>query len=359
MKKQLIVLLILCICLLCACNSSNSKKRIIGHVITASSGTDSESTPFVIVTNEGKEIAIVMDTKTFVMTLIDGIDVESFRSGKTLDVMITAECDPFSSSLTTEEGKQIKAYKAKNIQIDAFLTKDALKLADGRSIDIWNYSDMTVYQQNDKTELLVVRDTSGPDNVFIDGIEGFNNLGEEAQANIQSYYKKQGLLYDVNIELEKVYTYYKNTKNKSKFSSYTLSQEISPTFSNEKVMFFLTSLMIPKDANHVYNEIRLGAAFNRETGKHISNWELFSCSVEEAKQTILDLSNITDPVLRAEMETVLRPEYIILYTDNLEVYFPEGTLPSQEYGYILALDYDKDLCKILNDWVIPNEQTQR
>lgn len=350
MKKRLIVLLILCICLLCACNS---KKTIIGQVITASSGTDSESTPFVILTNEGKEIGIVMDTETFVMTLIDGVDVGSFKSGKTVDVMITAECDPFSSSLTTEKGKKIKAYKAKNIQIDALPTRDALKLADGKSIDIWNHSGMTVYQLNDETELLVVQDPSGPDNVSVVGIEGFENLGEEAQSNIRSYYNKQGLLYDVNIELEKAYTYYKNTENKSKFSSYTISQDISPTSSNEKVMFFLTSLKFPIDANHVYNEIRLGAAFNRETGKHISNWELFSCSEEEAKQAILDLSGITDPVMRAEMETALKPEYIILFTDNLEVYFLEGTLPSQEHGYILALDYDEDLCKILNDWAIP------
>ena len=172
------------------------------------------------------------------------------------------------------------------------------------------------------------------------------------QSNILSYYINQGLLYDVNIELERAYTDYKNTENKSGFSSYFLLQDSAPASSNEKVMYFLTSVTFPIDGNHGY-EMRLGAAFNRETGKHICNWELFSCSEEEVKQAILDIAGITDTVLRAEMEAAFKFEHIILFTDNLEVSFPAGTLPSQEHGYFLGLDYDDDLCKILNEWAIP------
>lgn len=349
MKKRLIVLFVLCICLLCACNS---EQTITGQVITASSGTDTESAQFVILTNEGKEIGIVMDTETFVATWLDGVDVENFKSGKVVDVMIAVECDRSSSSLTTEDGKEIKAYTANDIRITALLTRDALKLADGESIDIWNHFNRTVYQLNDGTELLCVQDPSGPNNAYVGGIESFDNLDEAAQSNVLSYYINQGLLYDVNIELERAYTDYKNTENKSGFSSYLLSQDIAPASSNEKVMYFLTSVMLPIDGNHGY-EIQLGAAFNRETGKHISNWELFSCSEEEVKQAILDIAGITDPILRAEMEAAFKPEHIILFTDNLQVSFPEGTLPSQEHSYILGLDYDDNLCKILNEWAIP------
>lgn len=56
--------------------------------------------------------------------------------------------------------------------------------------------------------------------------------------------------------------------------------------------------------------------------------ELFSCSEEEAKKAILDIAGIRDPILREEIEAAFKPEYIILFTDNLEVSFPAETLPS-------------------------------
>lgn len=349
MKKRLIVLLVLCIFFLCACNS---EQTIDGQVIETSFNPDTKSTQFVILTNEGKEIGIVMDTETSVMTWVDGVDVDNFKSGEVVDVMVTAKYDRSSSSLTTGDGKDIKSYTAHDIRITAFLTRDALKLADGKSIDIWSHSGRTVYQLNDGTELLDIRDPFGPNNVYVGGIESFDDLDESAQSNVLSYYANQGLLYDVDIELERAYTNYKYTENKSDFSSLFLSQDIAPTSSNEKVMYFLTSITLPIVGNHGY-EMRLGAAFNREEGKHISNWELFACSEEEAKQAILDIAGISDLVLRAEMEAAFKPEYIILFTDNLEVSFPVETLPSQEHGYILVLDFDDDLSKILNEWAIP------
>ena len=348
MKKQFIILLMLCISLLCACSS---EKIITGQVIAVSSETD-ESTQYVILTKEGKEIGIKMNAETFVSTWIDEFQVESFKSGKIEDVMITVKCDNSSSSLIPEEGKGIKAYIANDIQITAILTRDVLKLSDGKSVDKWNYFGNTVYQLNNGDELLSVQEPSGPNNVEVMGIEGFDDLGKVAQSNILSYYIERGLLYDVNIELEKAYSDYKNTENKSEFRAYFLSQDIAPASSNEKIIYFLTSVMYPIDKNHGY-EMRYGAAFNKETGEHISNWKLFSCSEEDVKQTILDIAGITDIVLRAEMEASFQPEHIILFTDNLEVSFPAGTLSSHENSYILGLDYDNDLSKILNEWAIP------
>ncbi|GAU79654.1 hypothetical protein [Fusibacter sp. 3D3] len=236
--------------------------------------------------------------------------------------------------------------------VTADLTKDVLKLADGKSIDQLNYFNRTVYQLEDGTELLSVQAPSGPNNVYVGGIESFDDLGEAAQAQVLSYYNNQSLLYDVNIELERAYSNYKNAENKSEFSAYFLSQNIAPTSSNKKVMYFLTSAMLPIEGNHGY-EIRLGAAFNRETGEHIGNWELFSCTEEEAKQAMLDIAGIIDPVLRAEMEAAFKPEQIILFTDHLEISFGEGTLPSQVQSTLLALDFEDDLCEILNEWSIP------
>lgn len=54
------------------------------------------------------------------------------------------------------------------------------------------------------------------------------------------------------------------------------------------MIYFLTSVTLPINGS-VATEVRLGAAFDRETGEHLSPWDLFACSEEEARQTLLDL----------------------------------------------------------------------
>lgn len=46
---------------------------------------------------------------------------------------------------------------------------------------------------------------------------------------------------------------------------------------------------------------------------------------------------------------------VVLFSSNLEVSFPKGTLPSKEHSYTLVLDYDDALYKILNEWAIPKQ----
>ncbi len=234
------------------------------------------------------------------------------------------------------------------------LSEISLNLSDGTNVDVIKNSGSISYLLSDGTELLRVKNPSGPDNVIVGGTDNFIDLSETAQANVLAYYSKQGLLYDVNEVLEEAYTEYQNTENKDDFSSYMLSQEISPSASNERVLYFRTSVFLPIDSQNG-QEVHLGAAFDRETGSHIDNWELFSCSEEEVKQTLLDIAQIKNSPLREEMEAVFSPEYLTFFADNLEISFPAGTLPSQENCYILGLDYDKELCRILNDWAIPQQ----
>lgn len=347
--KKLFALLVLCICLLSSCNG---KQTINGQVISALSGSDTETVQLVIRDNSGKEIGIVMDAETFVIPLIDDVDDKNFKKGDITDVYIRAECSRFGSSFTGEDGKKLKAYKARYIYIDGILTRNALHLADGSNIDILKHSDSVIYQLNDGTKLLRVQNPHGPENVYTAGVENFDVLSETAKSNILLYYNNLGPLYDVNAELERAYADYRNTQNKPEFNPYFLSQETAVISSNDKVMYFLTSVTLPVYGNHVH-ELRLGTAFDRETGEYISNWDLFSCSEEEAIKAIFDIAGITDFALRAEMEAAIRPEYIILFQSNLEVTFPRGSLPSQENTYALALDYNDDLRNILNDWAIP------
>lgn len=65
----------------------------------------------------------------------------------------------------------------------------------------------------------------GPDNVYVGGIENFDALEENTQKKVLAYYEEQGLLYDIDSELERAYADYK--ENPSGFHSYSLSQSIS------------------------------------------------------------------------------------------------------------------------------------
>lgn len=234
------------------------------------------------------------------------------------------------------------------------LPETSLNLSDGTNVDIIKNSGSISYMLSDGTELLRVKNPSGPDNVIVGGTANFNDLSETAQASVLAYYSRQGLLYDANEVLEQAYADYQHTENKDEFTAYMLSQEISPSASNERILYFITSVYFPIDSQNG-QEVRLGAAFDRETGNRINNWELFSCSEEEAKQTLLDIAQIKNSPLREEMESAFSPEYLTFFADNLEISFPAGTLPSQENCYILGLDYDKELCRILNDWAIPQQ----
>lgn len=351
MKKILLAFLFVCVGLLYGCNG---EKAVSGQVIEFSNESDSDYTKFTILTNDGEKIGILMDGQTFVWSpLIDKIDVDAFKNGDLAGVMVSAECIGSSDSMTTSDGSKIKAYIAKKIEISA-VTENSINLSDGTDVAIWESFDFMSYQLGDGTELLRVQSAFGPDNVYVGGIENFDDLSENVKSKILTYYAAQGLLYDVNAELERAYADYQHTENKDKFSPYRLEQDTSLIASNEKVLYFMTSVYLPvtgKSGEEV--EMRLGAAFERETGEYIDTWDLFSCSEEEAKQTLLDLAQITNPTLRAEMEAAFASEYLILFPDNLEVSFPAGTLPSQEYSNILGFDYDKKLCQILNEWAIP------
>ena len=132
-----------------------------------------------------------------------------------------------------------------------------------------------------------------------------------------------------------------------------MRQEITPSASNDTAVSFITTVTLPVNGQEA-KELRLGAVFNRETGAVYSNWDLFRLSEDAARQWLLDAPGTVSPALRKEMEAALRPEYILLFPDHLEISYPQGTLPSQEYSYSIGLDYDEKLLAVLQPWAVPD-----
>jgi hypothetical protein len=232
--------------------------------------------------------------------------------------------------------------------------KKVITFSDGESADLWrpDYSNRDIYKLSDGTVLLTVQDTVGPGNVYVGGVESFDDLSDAAKKAVSAFYEKQGLLYDTRSELKNAYAEYLACKESgTEYHERHITQDIAPTASNDTIMCFQTSVILPTKGDEV-QELRLGASFDRNTGKALGNWDLFALPEAEARQRLLDAFDV-EPALRAEMEAALKPEYITLFPESLSVTFPQGTLPSQEHAYGFGLKYNK-LKDVLHPWAIPN-----
>ena len=190
--------------------------------------------------------------------------------------------------------------------------------------------------------------------MHVGGVEGFDQLSAPAREAVASYYAEQGLLYNVEEVLERAYADYRD--GGEDFSAYLVEQSVSPSASNERLMYFTTTVFCSIDSGTA-EETSLPAVFDRETGEKLDIWFLFAVPEEEARAALVDRMADGDSVLRMEMQAALRPEYITFHSDRLDITFPRGTLPSQEHSAGWGLDY-QELDGLLQPWAIPEEPEQ-
>lgn len=100
---------------------------------------------------------------------------------------------------------------AREIQITGARREQGITLSDGTAGEIWDTAFFgTNYILPDGTELLRENRPSGPQNVHVGGVEGFDQLSAPAREAVASYYAEQGLLYNVEEVLERAYADYRD-----------------------------------------------------------------------------------------------------------------------------------------------------
>lgn len=347
MKKAL-PLLILCALLLTAC-SSGGTHGVSGKVVELNTGP--EGLESFVMDSNGELLGVTLTDGTYVKSWLDALSAEDFLSGSAPDAAVTVYFGGPKSSLVTGSGEEIKSHEAEAVYLTGFLRPDAVTLADGTELGVWQYEHATAYAAEDGTELLKVAEPVGPEYTFS------SNLGETAQANITAWFEARGVLYDEQAELERAYAAWLEAGDASDFQTWGLSQRIVPTALSEGVAYFLTTVERPV-GNFVMEQQRIGSAFDRETGEYIEAWELFTCPPDEAVRRILDLSELTEPEQRAEMEAAFEPECLTFFDDRLEVSFDRGVLPSCETGFTLALDLDEDVLPLIQPWAVPQKGSE-
>lgn len=355
MKKLL--MLALTLLLLTAC--SDSHNFLSGEVSDVRT-ENGEIVSFVLTDADGKRTGVLVPEDAHFTSRTD-LDPDAEKDLLLFGqpgTSVRVEYNGGKTKLTTDSGEKLPAYTAWFVAVDGYLEPDAAALQDGTPLDLFHWTSGTSYRLKDGTDLLYVWDYVGPENNIVAGQTTYADLSETAQQAVSAYYEKRGMLYAVEEELEKSYANYQ-TRSPNKPTP-SVGQEVSLQSSSQRVAYFLTTVHTPihGDGSATMEELRLCDAFDRETGEHIEGWDLFTCPPGDVARALLDLAQITEQPLRAEMEAALRPEYLVFFPGNIEGWFPRGALPSQSTSFGFGLDYTDGLKAILQPWAVPVAEPQ-
>lgn len=363
MKRILVLTLALLLALgLTACQDGMSVSGFLTEVRTDENG----DLTALILERDGQRTGVLVAEKTGVWPRGVGSwtgeeAMEAFRKDLRPGNELSAWCYPRKEKLETAEGERIPAYWGQSIHITGILKRNALTLRDGTVIDIMeedSYGGRRAYRLPDGTELLRVDNNGGPENHYVGGVENFDDLSEAAKEKVRAYYEDQGPLFDEGEELEKSYAAYRALGEE--FESDWVQQDVTPTASNEKIMYFVTSLRLPQEhGGRTSYEHQFGGAFDRETGEKLSNWDLFGVPEEEVRRRLPELCGwVDEPELRRAMSRALDPEGFVFFPEHVSVDFPPGTLPGEENGYFISLDYKEAPEGFFQPWAVPQGRSE-
>ena len=346
------IIIILSVLLFFCCSKREADLRVSGNVLEFIFNED-DQVSIVIVQSEDKKIGVKITQDTYIYTWFDESLVEDFQTGRVKDIVIFVDHKETAMRMETKAGEQITAYEAKQIHIRGYKDEEPYILMDGTLVDVWHHTDATHYKLENEVTLLNVADPLGPESIYVSDAESLEDLSENAQAKVIEYYQNRGLLYNEFEILEKAYQEYLESDKKSEFRTWMIRQETFPIASNDKTIYFMTTVVIPTEDSFGY-EKRMGEAFNKETGEYISNLDLFSCKQDEVLKNLLMISGDSDPKLLKELEQVFDPQSIILFPNALELSFQQSDSGNYEYMHLIGVDYDEKLLEILHSWAVPD-----
>lgn len=327
-------------CALAALLLAGCSERTYTGTLTAPG--DETARTFTLQGNEGTVFSVKVAEDVPVVAWPEGAEPGDLYSGNWPALRLSVK------GRTSLFGKPV-SLTASSVQIDAVQQPEGLALADGTSLSVWQASFDREYCAPDGTVLLEERLGSEA----ADALENAAGLTEEAKGNILAFYEAQGILYDLPAQLEKAWAAYNESEG---FDLYTLGQEVNLCAQNDSTLWLVTTVTLPL-GGRVVTEEPLCAAFDKATGEALTAEELFTCTGDELAAALLDAAGITDEPRRSEMLTAFDESRVVFRGEVLEVFFPDGAVPSEETALILGLDYTDEVKALLQPRALPQKTT--
>lgn len=356
MKLHAVLVIVLLCSIVLVCQMIFQEDRNVRGVVVEIQTREDRTLASFVLEQDGKRTGVIMTENTHAWPR-ERVSWQSYEELRQLfqeelliDTAVSAWCSPFRTKMETAEGP-ITAYRAKSMNIDGWLERNALTLRDGTAVDVL-HSDLKapwIYRLPDGTELLWVREPSDDlASACVNGDEVFGAMSDKARKKILDYYAEQKPLYDEREELEKCYAEWRELGEE--FSPGYIQQNVWLKAYNEKVLYFETLAALPGGGNA---DISLGAAFDRESGEKLDFRQVFAVPEEEVCRRLAEW--VYDESLWAEMAEVLKPEWIVVSEEGLTVQFPAGTLPKYwDQAYRIWVGPEKVMeAELLQPWAIP------
>lgn len=337
-RTAIVFLVLICAVMITGCTEETICGEVTGVKTDAQTGVFS----FVLTQDDGEPVTVVTDQDTHIFSWLDEVSESDFRAGAMEGIFVSVAGRVSNSNM-----------KAMEVQIDGLRMRDVYTLEDGVQIDLMIGPSHSIFCLEDGTELLMVQNTIGPDNVYSGTGESLDALSQEAQQKIKEYFDAQGILYDIYETLENAYDAYYILKDD--YTACMLSQEMAPTASNDEVIYYITVVTTPDDGTYGHAELRLGAAFNKETGQAISASELFTCEPDALIERFAEICKVDDEALIAEMKANFKLEYVVFFPNGIEITFPAEALPEYGISFGMGFDYSQEVRALLQPWAVPKD----
>ena len=287
----------------------------------------------------GKDDIVLADENTMVYSF-SGIE-DGLLSGELIKPYITAY-----DLKRTPDGSY-----SKRIYVESVILPEPYVLKDGTELTIRKDYTHTTYFSPEGIDILWEQEPVGPHNVSVGGLPTFDTLNSQTQEQILSYYEDMGILYDLDAELEFAWQCYQEAEEKPMFQAHHLSQDISPSAANDRLIWY-TAYVTRPIGDGLHHQTSTHTVFDRETGDIVNIADLFTRDETALGKRILEIVNMPDTELSREMEQAFRFDYLN-FNNCLDVCFPAGSLISQNTDHILGVDYQA-LEGFIRPWAIPD-----
>lgn len=329
MKRiRFFLLLPVCICLLCACGN---RREVNGRVLRFEDGI------LTVQTEKGKTYDILVDSqRTVIFDMVSGEGEDLLDSNCRVQV-----------NWARKQGQRV----AEHIWIDSRLYRNVMQLSDGTPIDIWERNGWREYCLEDGTALLV-EDNPGrlETNSRWNELLYYEDFPETVQQGILNYYAEMGKRYEVSALLEDAFQVYSFSEE---FNNHYVSQYIGIEAWNDHIICSQINMTIPQERTNGYGDFFCeGAVFDRKTGEHISNYDLFTLTPEELEAYLLDTLNVEGAPNSNHIQLNLKPEQIVLRRDGgIDFFLMDRT--EGDYKGLLQMGLSPEQAReILQPWAV-------